>query len=470
MNFLKSRKNIIGIISFIIAIDVISFFDIVLAIGFVFVGFLIAITCLIFSKAKIGSKNIYLLFFIAFLIHLSVVLFIYYSNFQPFGGNYGDYILCQQQAEEIAQRVSQGNFSLGGLSISHYYPVVIGYIYALTLPEMLIGQLFSVWLAAISVILVYLIIIKIEGSKKSAFLIGLITAIYPSYLLFGSLLLKDSLVIPLVLAGLLLTLKLIKNFSWKNFIIFYLTLGVLIHFRFYVAYALLFTFIFCWLLLSKFNFKKKFNYGIVIIFLLGFLPQFFGYGYYGIKTMKNYLTPEKITFYREVAYSPTPVFLKPSTVAPENFTEKIFVKIFPKIKKELNNPGTNSTVKMNNKAQSFTSVALGPFPSQIQSYKQLFILLETFPWYFLLFFIIRGAFVALKRQRIALPLLVFSIISLGVLALFIPNFGIITRIRIPSFIALLCLSSLGFKELKYFKIPFLNKINRFKIKTINKNL
>ena len=213
MNFFKSQRKIIGIILFIIAIDIISFFDIVLAVGFVFVGFLIAITCLIFSKAKIGNRNIYLLFFIAFLIHLSVVLFIHYFNFQPFGG---DYIFYQQQAEEIAQRVSQGNFSLGGLSISHYYPVVIGYIYALTLPEMLIGQLFGVWLAAISVLLVYLIILEIGGSKKSAFLMGLITAIYPSYLLFGSLLLKDVFVIPLTLFGLLLTLKLIKNFFWRK--------------------------------------------------------------------------------------------------------------------------------------------------------------------------------------------------------------------------------------------------------------
>jgi hypothetical protein len=39
-------------------------------------------------------------------------------------------------------------------------------------------------------------------------------------------------------------------------------------------------------------------------------------------------------------------------------------------------------------------------------------------------------------------------LSLGVLALFITNFGIITRIRIPSFIALLCLIPLAFDKTK----------------------
>jgi len=122
---------------------------------------------------------------------------------------------------------------------------------------MFIGQLFGVWLAIISSVLTYFIVIEIGGSKKWAFLTGLIVAIYPSYLFFGSLLLKDTLVIPLLLAGLLLTLKLIKNFSWRNFVFFYIILGFVIHFRFYVGYALLFTFIPCWLLLGKLQLKKK---------------------------------------------------------------------------------------------------------------------------------------------------------------------------------------------------------------------
>ena len=448
MNFLKSKKNLIGIILFIITIIVITFFDKVLAIGIILIVFLTLITFLVLFKIGIKSKTLILLLLITFLIHFGAVLFIHYANFQPFSGGSGDYIVYQKVAEEIALRVHQGNFSLEELDMSHYYPVIIGYIYALTIPEMLIGQLFGVWLAVLGVLFTYLIVIELGSSKKWAFLIGLIVNIYPSYVFYGSLLLKDTLVVPLVLGGLLLTLKLIKNFFWRNFLIFYIILGAVIHFRFYVGYALLFTFIPCWLLLCKLNLKKKFIYGLIIIILLGFLPQFSGYGYYGIKVIKGYLNPKTITYYRETAY----VSLPPTT---ESSPGKLISILFPNLRRDGSSLGTSSSMKLKteidnplnfliNCSKSFIYVLLGPFPWQIQSYKQLFVLLETIPWYFLLFFIIKGAFITLKQKRIALPLLVFSIISLGVLSLFIANFGIITRIRMPSFIALFCLIPLAF--------------------------
>jgi len=496
----RGKKKLIGIILFIIIIGIIAFFDMTLAVGIILISFLTLIIFLILSKTGTKSKTLCLLFFIALLIHFGAVLFIHYAHFQPFSGGEGDYIKYDFAAQEIATRIHQGNFSLQGLSTSHYYPVVIGYIYALTLPEMLIGQLFAVWLAAISVLLVYLIVLEIGASKKQAFLIGLITAIYPSYLFFGSFLLKDTLVIPLILAGLLLTLKLIKNFSWRNFLIFYIVLGAVIHFRFYVGYALLFSFIPCWLLLCRLNLKKKFIYGIIIIILLGFLPQFFEGGYYGFKNIKSFLKPTSITFYREVAYNPlpssaieapetpasetpasetpasetpaseTPASETPASETPasERILKRLIIKIFPKIEKKSERPiGTGSSIKVKteidkplnfllNCSKSFIYVLLGPFPWQIRASRQLFVLFETIPWYFLVFFVIKGAFIALKRKRIALPLLVFSIISLGVLAIFERNFGGITRVRIPSFIALFCLIPLGFEKLRYIKIPFLN--------------
>ncbi len=463
------------LIPIILGLTIIGFFDKTLAIGFIFIGFLCLITFLVFSKTRIKGKALVLLILITLLIHIGAVLFVHYANFQPFSGGSGDYTVYQERAQEVAQRVRQGNFSLEGVT-GHRYPVIIGYIYVLTTPEMLIGQLFSAWLAVISVLLTYLIVLEINGSKKQAFLIGLIVCLYPSYLFYGSLLLKDTLVIPLTLFGLLLTLKLIKNFSWRNFLFFCIILGAVTHFRFYIGYALLFTFIPCWLLVSKLNLKKKFIYGIIIIIVLGFVPQFLGHGYYGFKSIKGFLNPKTIVHYREIVYAPVsssiveaPEISDPETSVPETSVpetsglervfKKIVVKIFPNIEKAPSVNRSSIEVKTEiekpsnfliNYSKSFIYVLLGPLPWHIQNYRQLFVLLETIPWYFLLFFVIKGAFITLKQKRIALPLLVFSIISLGVLALFISNFGIITRIRMPSFIALLCLIPLGFK--KFLKI------------------
>ena len=259
MNYLKDKRKLalkIGVV-FLLLVFGIYFFDKSLANGIALIVFLTGATFFILFKSGIKDEKLYLLFIAVLLIRFGTVAFIHYADFQPFSGGYGDYVVYQKEAQQIAQAVGQGNFSLKGLSIGLYYPVIIGYIYALTMPEMFIGQLFGVWLAALSVLFVYLIILEIGGTRKWAFLIGLIAAIYPSYLFFGSLLLKDTLVIPLVLAGLLLTLKLIKNFFWRNFLIFYIVLGATIHFRFYIGYAVLFTFILCWLLLSKLQIRKK---------------------------------------------------------------------------------------------------------------------------------------------------------------------------------------------------------------------
>ena len=439
--YLISYKNKI-ILFILIGLGLISFLDKALAIGLLLVFFLTLITFLILLKIGIKDKELYLILLIALLIHLVVVSFIYYTEFKPFGGG-ADYDGYNQTAIEIAQRFKQGNFSLEGIHFVNYFPLLIGIIYTFTLPEMIVGQLFTVWLAAISILFVYLIVLELSFSKKWAFLIGLIVCIYPSYLYFGSLLLKDTLIIPLVLSALFLFIKMMKNFSWKNFFIFYIILTCLIHLRFYIGYALLFSFILCWFLISTLNLKKRVIYGIVIILLLGFSPQFLSYGYYGTKIFKAYLNPETITVYREVVYVPSG---SASSGSASSGIGSSFV-----VKTGFEKP-SNFVIKY---LESFTYSLLGPFPWQIRYRRQLFALFEIIPWYFLFFIFIFGIIGSIRRKgflktlkfyKFAMPLLVFAVLSLGALSLFITNFGIITRIRIPSFIALLCLMSLGFSK------------------------
>lgn len=444
-------------------------FDRGLAVGITLLFFLTTIIFLLFSKLGIKNKKFYLLFIITLLIHLGAVLVIYYANFQPFSGGGGDYIGYHLQAQEIAQRLLRGNFSLKGSGIFHYYPVIIGYIYAFTLPEMIVGQLFGVWLAAISAVLAYLMVLEISGSERWAFYIGLIISVYPSYLFYGSLLLKDVLVTPLALGALFLVIKLIKNLSWENFLIFYIVLASLIHFRFYIGYAVIFTFIFCWLFLSQINLSKRIAYGIVMAFFLGFLPQISGYGYFGISTFKTYLASEEVTFYREYAYTPaviastpqtptpsTPCSETPSSQTPSSQTPTPSTPCLETPLPTVSPPsGTHSTIVtktelnkpisfLKNYFKSFIFVLLGPFPWQLKYKIQILALFETIPWYILLFFIAWGVIKSIRNYRTIVPFLLFSLLILAVLALFTPNFGIITRIRIPSFIALLCLTPLGF--------------------------
>jgi len=489
------------VISGCLLLAAVSLIDGALAIGVILSVFLLCLTLFFIDKYGEEGERARLkkLFIIAFLIHIGVVLFIYYANFQPFSGGYGDYVIYQRQGEEIAQRVHQGNLSLEGifLGVNHYYPVIIGYLYTITLPSMLMGQLLNAWLVALAVILVYLLARQIGGNKNSSFLAALAAVFYPSLAFYGSLMLKDALVATVALAGLLLAVRIIKNFSIPAFALFFAVLIAIVNIRFYVGYAVMFSFIISWFIASPITFKKRFFYGVVMIALLGLVPQMLGTGYYGSNNFKQFLNAKGITYYREVVYAPpapkaqpaaadnqpavTPAIQVPSEPANERAEEmlKEEVKVVasdPTVPAVKNNLGHSSSVVIKtgldnpvtfvkNSLWSFVGVLLGPFPWTFTKLRHLFSVPEVLAWWLLLFFIARGVVVSIKTgNKIVLPLLIFSGMVLGVLALFMSNFGIITRIRISAFLALLCILPLGLhnldqnkmlEKLKTFKIPFL---------------
>jgi len=436
---------------FLIIFALISFLDKTLAIGLFLLSFLFLLLFFILWEIGIREKQLYTAIIIIALIHLAVVLFIFYTEFNPFGGG-ADYETYHKVGIEISQRFVGGNLSLEGLKMNHYFPVVIGFFYMLTVPEMIVGQLLSVWMVAITILFSYLIIREIKGSKKLAFWTSLAIGVYPSYLFFGSLLLKEMLVAPFSLIGLWLILKMLKEFSWKRFIIFFLIVSALVNLRLYTGFALLLTLIISWFLISGVVWKKRIIQGSIMVILLGFTSQFSGYGYYGIGTAKHFFNPNTIFDYREVFYAP------PKIVADVSVDTSVDV-----MSPQDNMSGFGSSFDANadfrnpinfaiSYSKTFSNTLLGPMPWHIKYKRHLFYLFETIPLYFFLIFIIYSTIMSIKnwgvlktirRYRYGIPLFVFSLLLLGVIALFITNYGIIMRVRIPAFISLLCLMPLG---------------------------
>jgi len=481
MKFLKlssmDKKIILGVVFCYI---ILGFLDIVLAVGATLIIFLTAITFLIFQKLGFKNKTIYNLFLISLLIHLAAILFVYYASFQPFSGGAGDFSTYDYLGREISQRLNQGNFSLQGLPFENHYSIIIGYIYALLLPEMLIGQMLNAWIIALLAVFVYLIVLEMKGSEKEGFLAGLIVSIYPSLLFFGSLLGKDAWVALLSTIAMFLVLKLIKAFSWKQFLIFYIILAALMNLRVYIGCAVLFTFIAGWVVFSNLNLKKRLVYVFIMIIALGFLPQISaGQGYYGINFFKEFLSRKTITYYRELIAIPNPkispvtgfpIYDEPPVVESPMSEELPVNEEPPAIEdKSVTKRGRGSAVMvetgfenpftfLKNSFISFIYASIGPFPWQLRYLRHLFILPEIILLYFSLFFIIKGIKKPLRSH--AITLLFFSLISLAGLSIFIANFGITTRIRIPAFISLFCLVPFGINWFSNNKI----------IKTLSKSL
>jgi len=487
---LKKKKNIIALLVFFLTLVVIFFFDRGLSIGLGLLVILSALTFLVLQKLGFKDRKIYLLFLIVLFIHLGTTLIMHYTSFQPFSGGKGDYLLYQKSAINFSQNFKHGNFSFEditlanpGLYAGHYYPAIIGAIYTLTLPEEIIGLMLNVWLVAVTIIFVYLIILEIGGDGKNALIIGIITALYPSYVFNTGLLLKDGFEIFFTILGLLFLIKTIKSFSWVNFIILYLAILCSTHFRFYIGYALIITFVLSWFLFSKFSLKDRSAYGLIFIIVLGFVPQISaGQSYYGIDTVLSLINPRMVSFYRQSAYNPNSTYNNPIISTPAAST--------PIVSAPTVTPSVNSTIPSNSVVsnptntnpisqpqtpiglgssfqteggllgytKSFVYVLLGPLPWQIRNLRQVFALFETIPWYLLLLFVADGIIICFKnRNKIAAPLLIFSLIVAVVIAIFDSNYGLIVRIRIPAFVSLLCLASFGFNKNNII-YNYLNKI------------
>lgn len=445
-----------------------------LAMGLLVVGLLTWATILAIRKfGGVNRKVIIALFLLAIITHLGASAFVHYAEFYPFGTGtkQGDQSLYHLSAIAIAEDFRQGDFSIATIqknindySLIQSYSAIVGGLYAVTVPDQFVGKAFNAWLVAISILLVFFIALEIGVSKKRAFITGLIANIYPSYLYFGSLLIREALVVSLALFSLFLIIRAVKSFSWRTFFLFSITLFTLVHFRFYIGFIALFVFVLSFLFLSNSDWKQKLRYGIIVISLLGFVPQMLGHGYYGISTIIFHAQPERVELYREYSYV-VPVDRANSLMLleilsdPERNIEDLRKGDEEEIKRKT--PGSTVIVGagldsplsfVRNFFISFLFVSVGPFPWHLRFARHLFTLPETIPWYILLFFIIKGVWISRKQWRVILPIILMSVGILATIAWLIDNFGIYTRLRMPAFFALLPLISL---------YPFSSRIFRF---------
>ena len=469
--------------------------------AFLLLFILFSLTFFILRKMNKLTKTLQIILCLSFLLHFFLVIGMYYTDFRPVGGG-ADYEGYQRIAQQTSERFLQGNFSLDGAHYGHDFPIVIAVLYAIFGSDPLVGRFFVVWLFVMTVLFAYLIIRELGGSEKLGFWISLFINLYPSYCYFGSLLLKDTIVIPFILLGVLLVIKMVKQFSWYAFFLFFLITVAVSYLRFYVGYALLFSFIISWFLSASLEFRKKITQGFLFLFLIGFSPLLAGQGYFGYTSFLLFLNPEKITLYREISYNPDSELnanpapksgnvspqLKPEQSAPSGSAIK---KTVPPSKSPVATPspieiaqentvpnGTGSSflvetgfkqgpVKfIENSLKSFAYAVLGPFAWQLRYKRQLISLIETIPWYIFILISIYCAVGLIKKKglssflaflRTTAPLWSFSILALAALSLFINNYGIIARIRIPMFISLIIVMSFLIKKENVYAQHIINR-------------
>lgn len=418
------------------------------------------------------------LFLFVTCLHAAVAIFLYTTEFNPFGNGGGDWSRYHQEGVYISQ-VIQGNRNVEAPGRIHEYGVFVGFLYAVFGPNMLIGMLLNTILSGIAVVFLYKIMVFSGISQRIGMILSIGSAFYPSFIFYTSFLLKDSLVVALVLGLLYGSLLLLHSFSWRYFAVFYMALGGLFLFRVYAGHAMLFAFLIGWTILGSESFKKRIIMVMFFLTIFGFLPQVAGYGYYGIDLFSRYLNIERITYYREVVYTPehrinslvqqkinerkendrTNINTKKDKETEENIADIAKKQEIKRIEESVGSAGGGSTINIGtdfdnpsmfiyNYIRSFLVVLLGPFPWQVEGSQRLS-LGEMIPWYVIFFAISGGVFFAIKKRSPILVLLLFSLLLVGVLALFASNLGALTRIRISAFLALIPFAGIFLQEYKW---------------------
>lgn len=460
-------SKIVGLFLLIVAIAI---FSKVLAVALLVLLFLSGIAVWLLQKFHLFSMQVATLFFIVTFIYLGATLAIHYTNFYPLGGGEGDQREYHQAAVDISNDFRHGNFSLKSItthlqenhSVSSY-PVFIAVLYSLTTPDKLVGKMLGVWLVGLSALLLYALSLEFGVSKRFGFWVGISPIFYPSYLYWGSLMLRESIVVLLVLLSCLLMMKIQKHFSFALFLLFYFALGALIHFRFYPGLVVLFVFPLSLFFLSFLTWKKKLQYGLFIIPLLGFLPQISGHGYYGSIDIRHYTQPQTIVVYRE--YVPAARLkeirevVPPVAQVPQPIPPIAQVPMEQKAKETAEQTSKNlgSTIAVSarvdnpvafvrNYLTSFSFMLLGPFPWHIRYARQLLVLAETIPWWIVSFFLIKGILRSRHRWRDMLPVLLVSLGILAEIALILNTYGTYMRIRMPAFLLLFTLLPFAFQK------------------------
>lgn len=323
----------------------------------------------------------------------------------------------------IAERFSSGVFSVEDVYEWHWYPVALGSWYVAFGPSIVVGKVLSVLLAALSSFLLYRLMRALGGQTRVSFWCALIaTNAYPAFLLFGSTLVKEVFLVPLVLATLLLCVRMLKRFEPVLFFAFAILLALTTTLRFMVGEVLLAAFLVSWALAAPFPLRARLISGSIFAFLLGVQALALGFGLLGVGLASDIGRPEYIEEYRTIAYAREKAVSTGSTTNIGIFEEGIF--------------------RAMGFVYSFATVTLGPFIWQVKKVTHGVAIIESILWIGALVPIV-ASFLGRFPWRSALPIILFSGGWLLVVALGSDNIGATMRYRMPAFLTLCALAPLG---------------------------
>ena len=302
------------------------------------------------------------------------------------------------------------------------YPYVLSGLFTLTGRSVLIGKLLNVIANSITVYLSVLIVhhlgrsLKFSnyGVRQSANWSGALLALYPSQVFYSTQLVKDPILMAFGTGCLYFAILLFQSRQWRFVTGLALSLFGLMLFRVYAAIAVLLSLLIYLLFIWKVTFQKRLLLVAAILLPCALIPYFLGYGLFASDYLLPWLDWQKISEFRELSYS------SGESAADISVDYSSIL-------------GFLSTYSL-----SYLTVLLGPFPWQVRSLFQSVALPEAIAVFglvgMLLFGLLRkSSNFKLKEANL---LIIFSLLLVGVVAVFSDSIGGNTRLRMLAWNAL----------------------------------
>ncbi len=382
-------------------------------------------------KPKIDQRFLIRLFAAGLLVRVFVGTMIFVFQQQSFFGGdamtydfFGFALTKSWEGDKYYQTVVDV-FTGGGAGSGWGMLYMVAAIYKVGGQNMLATQYVNSVLGAATAPLAYLISLEIFPNKRVARVCGLLTAFFPSLVLWTSQGLKDGPIIFLLTVSMLATLKLGTRFSYKYVTALALALCGLITLRFYVFYIIVLAVGAAFVMGRRRLTAQSFARQFIIMFVVGLALAYFGVSRYAGQQFDTYANFKQLQLMRMDA----------SQSAKSGFGQDIDVST---------SEGVLSAIP-----QGLTYLILAPFPWQLTSVRQMITLPEMVVWWASLPLLVLGLWFTIKhRLREVAPILIFTTLLTLTYSILMGNVGTAYRQRAQLLIFYFIFVAVGFVLVK----------------------
>ena len=389
-----------------------------------------------FGIIKLDDRKFLLrLFIAAFLARVAIGTAIYAFHWQTFFG--GD-ALTYDYLGECLRQVWQGRveyqqaidiFYANGASSGWGMVYLVGAVYKFVGRNMLATQYVNSVIGSAIAPLAYMIALEIFPNKTVARTTAVLTAFFPSLIIWSCQGLKDGPIVFLLALSMLAILKLGERFRVQYLVALALALCCLLTLRFYVFYIVVLAggaaFVLGRHRLTAHSFTRQLVVIIVVTLTLGY----FGVSRYATQQMEVYGSGEELQRMR----------LDAAVSAESGFGKDIDVST---------TSGALSAIPL-----GLTYLLLAPFPWQFGSLRQMLTLPEMLIWWLAIPLLALGAWFTIKhRVREIAPILIFTSLLTLTYSIVQGNVGTAYRQRAQLLVFYFIFVAVGFvliKEKRY---------------------